>query len=341
MFEKIIIEKNIAETAYVQRITSKFPQTKLHYVDQYNTYFGQIKKNYLRKRDDLNLFLAQKKGKLVKMAPDAYGTAGEEHYYYVHAYNCIYECNYCYLQGYFQSPDIVLFVNHDEIIAEMQEVLDQRKDKSKCLWFHAGEFSDTLALSHITQELNEYYQFFKDNPKAKWELRTKSVNIKEILKLAPLENMITSLSLSPESVAKQNDLKTPGTKARINALAKLQEQGHKIAIHLDPIILTDSLEADYQELLFQISQSLDPKNIEYISIGVVRFSNDVYHQVKLNYPDTHYLHRELIQADDGKIKYPTPIRNWMLSQVKQICLDYGIPEKVIYECMETSDTLEQ
>ena len=31
----------------------------------------------------------------------------------------------------------------------------------KKIWFHAGEFSDSLALSHLTQEVEVYYDFLK------------------------------------------------------------------------------------------------------------------------------------------------------------------------------------
>ena len=161
-----------------------------------------------------------------------------------------------------------------------------------------------------------------------------AMNIKEIEKLNPLDNMITSLSLSPENIAKANDLKTPGAKARIKALRQLQLLGHKVAIHLDPIILTNQVIEEYQELLQLLSHQVDLNNVEYVSIGVVRFSSDVYHQVKNNYPKTDYLHKDLISAADGKIKYPKPIRNWLLSKVKQICLNAGLKEHQIYECME-------
>lgn len=337
MFDKILIEKDIQDQEAVQALLHRIPHKEQIIIDSFQDHFARSKKPYLQKRSTLNLYLAHKKGQLVKEAPDAYGTYGEPHFYYVHAYNCIYECNYCYLQGYFHSPDMVLFLNHNEIIAQMQATLLEHQEliqSGKRLWFHAGEFSDSLALTHFTQELEQYHQFFEQNPEAMWELRTKSVNIKSIEKLKALPNMVCSFSLSPSAVAKANDLKTPSTKARLKAIEKLLKQGHKIAIHLDPIILTQDFKAQYKELLQEIAQSIDVLKIEYISLGVVRFSSDVYAQVQRNYPETEYLHKEFITADDGKIKYPRPIRNWILSTVKQICLDQGIPEERIYLCME-------
>ena len=108
MFNKVFVESSIEGKEQTQKILSKIKYKKLVLIDDYEEVF-QSKKPYLQKRDNLNLFLAAKKGELVKEAPEAYGLGSEKHFYFVHAYNCIYECEYCYLQGYFNSPDIVWF----------------------------------------------------------------------------------------------------------------------------------------------------------------------------------------------------------------------------------------
>ena len=115
MFEKIFIEEHLENHPKVLEIKNRFKNSELKFIKKVEDVFGRVKKPYLQKRTNLNLFIGEKKGQLVKPAPPAYGLSGEPHYYFVHAYNCIYECNYCYLQGYFQSPDIVIFLNHHEI----------------------------------------------------------------------------------------------------------------------------------------------------------------------------------------------------------------------------------
>ncbi|MCB0279889.1 MAG: hypothetical protein KDD94_10320, partial [Calditrichaeota bacterium] len=208
MFAKIFVESAVINNPYTHKILKKLKRTDFIEIDKLETIFGAVKKPYLQKRNNLNLFIGRKLGERVKEAPDAYGIAGQKHFYFVHAYNCIYECEYCYLQGYFNSPDIVLFVNHDEIIADMQRIVDQFATEQ--IWFHAGEFSDSLALSHLTGELALYWDFFRKNDKAKLEIRSKSANTKELLNLYPLENAVISFSLSPESAIKQYDHKTAG-----------------------------------------------------------------------------------------------------------------------------------
>jgi len=328
MFSKVFVEKTVQNEKYVQHILHRLKVEPI-LIDDYTSIWGKVKKPYLQKRTNLNLFLAEKKGDLIKETPPAYGFDHHPHYYFIHSYNCIYECSYCYLQGYFHTPDIVLFTNHDEIIGKMQEVANQQEK----IWFHAGEFSDSLALNSISNEWPYYWQFFKDNPNAFLELRTKSSNIKEILKLEPLPNTIISFSLSPEDVAKDYDLKCPNTSIRLKAIEKLVKAGFQIGIHLDPIIYDESLKDQYHELIKELRAVLPDNQLEYMSLGVVRFTKDVYYSVQKNYPDSKAHAQEFIKSFDGKIRYSRPMRNWILNIVKDLAAKVYSKDK-IYLCME-------
>ncbi len=339
MFKKIYIEQHLKEHPRVQSIQSKFPLAEVYYLEKLEDVFGRVKKPYLEKRDNLSLFLGEKKGQLVKPAPAAYGLSGEPHYYFVHAYNCIYECNYCYLQGYFQSPDIVLFLNHDEIGNEIKRTIQKECELNpqRKVWFHAGEYSDSLALSHLTGELPFYFELFSKLPNAYLELRTKSVNIKELLKLSPLSNIVVSFSLAPENRVKLNDLKTPSLKARLEAIASLYQHGYTIGVHFDPIIYDENVIENYAGLIVQLSQVIPLDKLEYISIGVVRFTKNVYHQVMKNYPESDFLTSDFTKSFDNKMRYNRPLRMWLLGKVKSMLIDNGAPPHLVYECMEESE----
>ena len=339
MFDKVFIEKDFVANTKANEIISRFPNAKVTVIDKIEDIFNRVKKPYLQKNETLNLYLGEKRGQLVKEAPDAYGLSGEPHYYFIHAYNCIYECNYCYLQGYFNSPDIVLFLNHRDICNEIESVTEECSKKGLTPWFHAGEFSDSLALTHITGELEIYHELFTRLPNAKLELRTKSANIKSLLQLSPKPNIITTFSLSPADKIKKNDLQTPSLKARLKAIEKLADAGHPIGIHFDPVVYDDDFKEKYRELIQSLFEVLPVEKMEYISVGVVRFTKDVFHQVKKNYPKSELLSSELIKSFDGKIRYNRPMRLWILSTIKELLLEALVSEKKIYLCMEEDDQL--
>ena len=330
MWNTIYIEKDLRGLLRVEQMLQKLDRPVIE-LDSYDEVWGKSKKPYLQKRDSLNLFIAKKKGQLLKLAPDAYGKSGEPHYYFIHAYNCIYECQYCYLQGYFNTPDIVLFVNHEEIMSEMERVLSEHEGM---VWFHAGEFSDSLALTHLTGELELYHAFCQRNPRAIIELRTKSVNIKALKDLPPLSNFMVSFSLSPGPMAREIDLKTPSVKSRLKVMKELLDLGHPIGAHFDPIIYQDQFKEEYCQLLQEMERLGITAKLEYLSLGVVRFTKDVHREVERNYPDSLIHTTEMVKSFDNKVRYSVPLRNWILGSVKELALQSGVRAERVYLCME-------
>ncbi|MFK8137542.1 MAG: radical SAM protein [Bdellovibrionales bacterium] len=332
MFERILVEKSLFDNPQLSKIRKYFPELEVKSIEDYREVFGSYKKPYLHKRDSLNLILAEKKGSLLKEAPDAYGLSGDKHYYFVHAYNCIYECEYCYLQGYFNSPDIVLFLNHEDIREEMQRALDSHPNET--VWFHAGEFSDSLALSHLSGELENYWSFFKENPRAKLELRTKSANLRSLIELDPLKNVFVSFSLASEDHSKIYEKKTAPVKTRLKAIAKLHKVGFNIGVHFDPIVFKESFFKDYRALVKDLSLAIPLSELSYMSMGVVRFTKEVFREVQENYPETDMISTDFIKSFDGKVRYPKPLRKKLLNELKSYLLEHGAIESLIYECME-------
>lgn len=331
MFKKIFVENEVKDWGNTQKLIQHFPKAKVQFVDDIQQIFGVVKKPYLQKRENLNLLLGKKRGQKVKLAPEAYGLSGEPHYYFIHAYNCIYECEYCYLQGYFNSPDIVLFLNHDEIIQDMESQLQQHDGN---VWFHAGEFSDSLALSHLTAELPTYWEFFKKNKRAKLELRTKSANIKELLQLEALENVFCSFSISSKKQIKNYDHKTAPYIARLKAMKALSEAGYQIGVHFDPVVYKENFLEDFRITIEELSNYVNLNKINYFSLGVVRFTKDVYKEVLQNYPNSDLIASDFVKSFDGKVRYNRPLRMHILKSLKNILLENNAKEESVYLCME-------
>lgn len=332
LFDKVFIEHEVVNHAQTQHILKQLKVNDFHPITKVSNYFGKVKKPYLQKRQSLNLYIGKKRGHLVKPAPDAYGLNGALHYYFIHSFNCIYECEYCYLQGYFNSPDIVVFINHDEIHNQIVKTAESHSDQS--VWFHAGEFSDSLALSHLTGECEFYFETFKNLKNSYLELRTKSANIRALKALPPLENVIISYSLAPKESIKAFDRKTATYNQRLQCIQTLSQLGHPVALHFDPIIYNENIIEQYQELIFDLKKHVDLNQLRYISLGVVRFTKEVYKEVERNYPHSQLLTSEFIKSFDNKVRYPRPMRLNILNTIKSLLIDAGIDKEKLYLCME-------
>ncbi len=340
-FNKIFVEEEVARLPRTKNILNFLGKEPI-LIKKIDNVFGRVRKPYLEKRTNLNLLIGKKRGTLVKLAPDAYGQTFSHskealHYYFIHAYNCLYECEYCYLQGYFSSPDLVFFVNHEEIIAAMEKKVSEHPDKK--LFFHGGEFSDSLVFSHITNELPLYWSFFKKHPQATLELRSKSNNIQALLVLPPLPNAVISFTLSPEVIIKKYEHKTPSLKARLSAISELSAKGFTLGIHLDPIFYHPEVASRYESLIKDLSKALAERKTQlaYLSLGVVRFPKDIFQQVQENYSTSDWLQEDFKTSFDGKLRYPRPQRKFLLKQLQQKLMDKGFCKKSIYFCMEQQE----
>ncbi|HMV36842.1 MAG TPA: hypothetical protein PKM44_11645 [Turneriella sp.] len=332
--DRLYVERAAEQWPATNEIIKKLEPLETISIEDYQDLFSRRKTNYLEKRDTRNVFIALKRGAMVKEAPPAYGYgASDLHYYYVHAYNCVYECEYCYLQGYFSSPDLVFFVNHGDALEEMQQIAAAHRGKKR-VWFHAGEFSDSLALSHISGELPYYWKFFQDNPDTWLELRTKSVNLSVLRSLPPLPNVVVSFSLATEPQAAAYDRETPSVEQRLAAMQRLRDMGFRLGIHFDPIIYAEDFADKMQVIAGQIRKVVGYEAIEYISVGAVRFAKDVYREARSNYADSQMFARHFIQGADTKMRYIRPLRLHLIETAQAMLKKHGCPEEKIYICME-------
>lgn len=333
MFKRIFVENDLRNSERVTDILNRYQTVRVTYIDKIEHVFERVRRPYLLKRQDLALFLGAKKGKKIRESPAFYGLATGRHCLVLHAYNCIFECAYCYLQGYFNSPDIVLYLNFEDFAVEIERIT-RESPSDQTVWFHAGEYSDSLALSHLSGALPFFFMVFERLPRARLELRTKSTNIKPLLDLDPRPNIVTSFTLAPQPWVTRYERHTAPITARIRAINTLSRRGHRIAIHLDPIIYHEGVERAYGALLKQLLDTISPEQLEYVSLGVVRFTKQVFNQVRKNYPSSDLLAAEFIKENGGKVSYNRPMRLWLLNKIKMLCLDAGVDAEKIYLCME-------
>jgi len=329
--DTLYLDEAVEGNPYAEKIFKSLEPQQTVRFREFNSVFQNRK--YLSKREHTNVIVTQKHGELIKEAPRAYGYGqSERHYYHIHAYNCVYECQYCFLQGYFKSPDLVFFVNHDQILQAIEEkLLAFPKER---LWLHSGEFSDSLALSHISGELPLYFDFFRKHTHAFLELRTKSSNLSALRRETPSDNIIVSFSLSGERQAAEFDALAPRVTKRIDALSETLNLGYRGAIHFDPIIFSNDWQEDFENTVKYLRSKINPNKIIYVSLGVVRFSKVVFQAIKSNYPASNLLARHYIIGEDHKVRYVKPFRLAILETAQEILKKHGFSEEQIYFCME-------
>ncbi len=328
MINTIYIEENIAQHPRTISILERFPNANKIYCERYGEIFNRKAQSFRLQKKQPALILARKHKAYVLPSPIQYGIGAEHNYYFSHMLNCLYDCRYCFLQGMFQSAHYVLFVNYEDFLEEIKTVYSQHENKP--VHFFSGYDCDSLALDPVTGFINEFLPFFERTENILLELRTKSTQIRSLLKKEPVKNCVVAFSFTPDKIANALEYKAPSVDKRLNAIVELQKTGWQIGLRFDPLIYTDRYKEDYQELFNEIFSRIDTELIHSISLGSFRLPKDYFRKLEKLYPNE-LLFASPQEEENNNIGYPASVRNEMLSFCSNIIKKH-IPENKFFPC---------
>jgi len=317
----IYIEEQVLDHPRTAEILSRYPKAQQIAVERYSEVFNPHSQNFRIQKQNPALILAAKENTLVLDTPSQYETGGGANYYFSHMLNCIYDCRYCFLQGMFRSANYLLFVNYEDFYQEIENLAEKHQDDEKPVWFFSGYDCDSLAYEPVSRFAEYFVPRFEQLPNAVLELRTKSTQIRSLLELDPLPNVVVAYSLSPQSLAAEVELGAPSLQKRIDALQRLQEAGWRIGLRFDPIIWHQGYEADYQQMLVQIFQQLDANSIDSITLGGFRLPKGFYKIMRDLYPE-HWLFSAGLTDNNGMISYTESIEREVFTAIEKQVLTY-------------------
>ncbi len=248
--------------------------------------------------------------------------------------NCPLDCSYCILQAYFNQPSLRIFVNLENNLEQIGELIDGNPDKIYRIG--TGEFTDSLALEPITGWTEILFPFFAGRKNAVLELKTKTDQIQGVLSSKWRDRIIVSWSLNSPSVASKEEQSAPSIKKRLLAARRCQAEGFTVGFHFDPLIQHLGWKEEYMRTLEMMDRYMDPKGIIWISLGCLRYMPLLKGIIRKRHPRTHILDGEFVPGIDGKMRYFKPIRIDMYRFMGEM-LQQWHEELGIYLCMESDE----
>jgi len=266
-------------------------------------------------RQKKHLFLAGKRGAWLKRfrANECGDTV--EQYYLTHIHGCPMDCEYCYLQGYFETHVPTVYVELDELFDAVREAIAQNPEKAKR--FHVGELCDALALDHLVTLSPPLIEIFGTARNATVEFRTKTTNVESLLATEPNENVVVSWTFTPANVAQAYERGAASVQARIDAARACQSAGYRVGVRFDPIFRSDTYDEDYAELISALAAALSPDRIDSVVLGAFRYTAEMERAVRQRDPGTRLFLDEFVRCGDGKFRYFRPIRLKMYAAIAQ------------------------
>ncbi len=245
---------------------------------------------------------------------------------------CPMDCRYCALQAYFNRPVIEVFVNRSDLFDELRNRLASAPERVHRLC--TGEFTDSLALEPLTGLSQDLVRFFARQSNATLELKTKTDNVDSLTDVDPRGRVIVSFSMNARSVAAREEIRAPSIERRLRAAGRARDAGYRVGFHFDPIIPFPGWEEEYGATVDAIFNAVDPSDIAWISLGVIRFVPRLKETIRERFPDARFVREGFIRGLDGKSRFPVEQRIAIYRTLAERIRCRGLDERV-YFCMES------
>ncbi len=282
------------------------------------------------------LYITKNRGSFIKECP---GTS----YYTCCGYKilhigifCSMDCSYCILQSYFHPPVLQFFINHEDLLKELNALFK----KNAVSRIGTGEFTDSMIWERSTDLSTILVPEFSKQSRAVLELKTKTTDIDLLKELRHNRKTIISWSLNTERIIREQERRTSSLNARLKAAAVCESWGYPVAFHFDPVIIYEGCGEEYKKVIQSIFSYVSPGNIVWISIGTFRFIPSLKAIIRKRFPDSKIPFGEFVTGLDGKIRYFKPLRidiyKKMVAWIKEIA-----PDVLVYFCMEDDEVWEK
>ncbi|MDD4294805.1 MAG: hypothetical protein PHP69_04770 [Candidatus Omnitrophica bacterium] len=328
--EKIYFEPEVADSAIIKNVKKLFPKIPTIEIPAVRDYI----KNHPFNLEGLKrpvIFCIKENWDFFKPCPCTKDYMRCGYWVFNLGFGCPFDCSYCFLQEYTNFPGLTLPANIDDFFEKFDEFEKTLKNPIR---IGTGEFCDSLALDHITKYSTKLVPYFKEK-NVIFELKTKSANIGNLLKIPGSKNIVISWSLNPKKIARNEELKTASLKERLKAAKKLQNLGYSIAFHFDPIIYYNGWEKDYLKTVDMIYKYVKP-DLAWISLGTLRCQRNIKTINEKRFNKSTIFYGELFLGKDKKLRYPENIRKDIYLKMKEFISRYDT-QTPIYPCMETAE----
>ncbi len=295
--------------------------------------FNPLKNPYKIAFNKKRILLTIRKDKFIEKCPGTKNHLCCNYYVIKNLIGCNLDCSYCYLQYFHNSSCIIAYVNYEDLILEVENLL---ANNPNFFWrIGTGEFSDSFSLEYLLQINPLLINSFAKFNNAILELKTKSDEIKNILNLNHKGRTIIAWSVNTKKVIENEELFTLPLEQRINSARLCVEAGYKVAFHFDPLIYYVSWKKDYNEVVNLIFDIIPQNSIAWISLGALRFHPDLKVIIKKRFPNSKIVYAEFIKGIDNKYRYFVDIRLELFNYLKEIIRKRSkiVP---LYLCMESN-----
>ena len=300
-FSHIYVESQSIDSDIAEQSFKRFPKAKIIEIEDYKKIFNKNGQDFQIQKLSTKLILAKKQPPFIYPATDIIQDSGFSNFYYcTPILNCIYNCEYCFLQGMYSSANIVVFTNTEEVKDAVKKQILERKYPDEPLLLSLSYNTDILALENILPLTKQWIDFANNTDDLFMEIRTKSGLTSSFNKLKPSKKILFAWTLSPNNIIQKYEHKTPLLERRIMSIQKIVDSGWPVRLSFDPILIYPNWKEDYKQMFERIKETISGDKIFDITIGVFRMSEDFFHRIKKTKPHSDLFYNNYDNSNNVK-----------------------------------------
>ena len=323
-FSVVYVEEAAMEHPRTKAILSRLPRAEVIPCRNYREIFARPRQAPTRQKQSQALILAVSADAAIYDGAPVCQDFGNRHFYYTSCVmNCIFDCEYCYLQGMYPCGHIVVFVNLEDTFAALDAVLAEH-EAYVCISYD----TDLLALEPLLATTADWMHFAASRPGLTLELRTKCAAVPMLRALPALDNVILALTLSPESVIRAYEHHTPSLAARLAFASEALALGWPVRLCFDPMLAVPDAESVYRTMFETVADTLPMSQIRDASVGVFRISGEYLRLMRRRRPCavTYYPY----VLTDNVCGYPEEIASRLLTVAREYLLQYFPEDRLFF-----------
>ncbi len=325
MFSHIYVEDAVYNTARCNEILSKFPDSEIIRIKHYKDVFNRRRQSYRAQHRDPALILARKDGQLVYPGSPNCQDFGNDAFYYTSCMmNCVFDCEYCYLKGMYPTGNLVLFLNLEDIFAEVTELC-----KDRPIYLCVSYDTDLLSIEPVAGYVEKWIRFTERTPNLTIEVRTKGANTKLYQGSAGsvCDRVIFAYTLSPESIIRKYEHRTASLKRRLEAAKSGIEAGVPVRLCFDPMLYCPDWKAEYRSLVEETFAAVPAEKVRDISIGSFRIAPDYLKTIRKAEPDSAVVQYPFV-TENGVCSYGSALSEEMEGYLVSLLMQYVEEDKL-------------
>jgi spore photoproduct lyase len=319
----LVVEAALEKTPLARALLGRFP---------FGRVVARVRPADYARYPARTLVLARHPGRFIKPCPGTKGylCCGLQIIHF--GLGCSIGCTYCILQGYLDTPALVVFGNVQEGLEQVRRRLDSpgRGSRRYC----TGEFTDSLLLEDLTGWSARLIKLFADYPQALLELKTKTDRVDSLLGLNHRGRTVVSFSVNAPQVSASEEGGAAPLAERIAAASRAVQAGYRVGFHFDPLIRHPGWQEGYARTVADLFAAVPAKRMAWISLGAFRFLPRLGKIIPERHPGSRIVYDEFIPAPDGKYRYLRPLRVQMYRALVGLIREAD-PDVPVYLCMES------